>query len=250
MWIENQDNLDKAQSLASQALSHLKLWGAEKLDQALVQPASHAIEHTAKTVKQARAAAIDATSDYIIAPTANAWNAVAQGVTRKYEGVVAATSRGMENTANAANQAVDTTVRVARGTKKVAEFAWNAVASGVKQARAAAIDATSDYIIAPTAKAWNAVAQGVTRKYEGAVAATSRGMENTANAVQDTKKSVTTKMNRAAEVAIGTWQVILDVYDSGANPEKYQQVVDIKQKPKTKVANKPNKPVWEKKNAG
>ena len=169
MWIENQDNLDKAQSLASQALSHLKLWGAEKLDQALVQPASRAIEHTAKTVKQARAAAIDA---------------------------------------------------------------------------------TSDYIIAPTAKAWNAVAQGVTRKYEGAVAATSRGMENTANAVQDTKKSVTTKMNRAAEVAIGTWQVILDVYDSGANPEKYQQVVDIKQKPKTKVANKPNKPVWEKKKAG
>ena len=158
MWIENQDNLDKAQSLASQALSHLKLWGAEKLDQALVQPASRAIEHTAKTVKQARAAAIDATSDYIIAPTAKAWNAVAQGVTRKYEGAVAATSRGMENTAK--------------------------------------------------------------------------------------------NMNRAAEVAIGTWQVILDVYDSGANPEKYQQVVDIKQKPKTKVANKPNKPVWEKKNAG
>ncbi|MCA9378606.1 hypothetical protein KC711_07120 [Candidatus Peregrinibacteria bacterium] len=50
----------------------MKLWGAEKLDQALVQPASRAIENTAKTIKQAHAAAVDATSDYVIAPTAKA----------------------------------------------------------------------------------------------------------------------------------------------------------------------------------
>ena len=32
-------------------------------------------------------------------------------------------------------------------------------------------------------------------------------------------------------------------FDQGYNPEKYQQMADIKQKPKTKVADKSNKPV-------
>ncbi len=194
MWIENQDNLDKAQSLASQALSHLKLWGAEKLDQALVQPASRAIEHTAKTVKQAHAAAVDVTSDYVIAPTAKAWNAVAQGVTKKYEGAVAATSRGMENTANAGKR----------------------VASTVK--------AKHDNIV-------------------GSVVAT-------AEDVRDVKNGVVRVANHAAEVVKWARDAGMLAFDQGYNPEKYQQMADIKQKPKTKVADKSNKPVWEKKNAG